>query len=469
MLMKRIASLLICIGSVVAAQALDVVCEAGLLSRKISDPQTVTELVVTGTADASDFYFIDRYMPALRSLDISSLYIREYTGEALGGRRHYPGGTIPAGVFAGSSIASLLLPCDCAVGDFAFSGCPLREVTLPAGTVLGDGVFAYCTDLEKVSVSAGVSVGRSAFRGCVALAAVDGSAHLAAVPASAFEDCAALGTFAFGSGLRSVGEGAFARTALAEVAMEECTSLDSIGAWAFAGDAALVRVVLPAHLAAVGEGAFFECTSLTGITLPDGMTSLPPYVLKDAAALQTLELPAATERVGQYALMGVSGVSAIELPASLQMLGHGAMEGMSSLAHIDAASLTAVPSLGDDVWASVEQGSVQLHVDPSLAQSFLSTPQWQEFKIENTSTGTGAATVADKTVRAAFAGTLLIVESSVCDISSVEVYDVSGRTLFSVAADSGRVGIDTSHSDASVYIVACTLADGTRGTVKIVR
>ena len=144
------------------------------------------------------------------------------------------------------------------------------------------------------------------------------------------------------------------------------------------------------------------------------------------------------------------------------------MEGMSSLAHIDAASLTAVPSLGDNVWASVEQGSVQLHVDPSLAQSFLSTPQWQEFKIENTSTGTGAATVADKTVRAAFAGTLLIVDSTGCDLSSVEVYDVSGRTLFSVVADSTRVGIDTSHSDASVYIVACTLADGTRGTVKIV-
>ena len=467
--MKRIASLLICIGSVVVAQALDVVCEAGLLSSKISDPQTVTELVITGTADASDFYFIDRCMPALRSLDISSLDIREYTGEALGGRRHYAGGTIPAGVFAGSNIASLSLPRDCAVGDFAFSGCPLREVTLPDGTVLGDGVFAYCTALEKVSVSAGVSIGRSAFRGCVALAAVDGSDYLSAVPASAFKDCVALGAFAFGSGLRSVGEGAFARTALAELAMEECTALDSIGAWAFAGDAALVRVALPAHLASVGEGAFFECTSLSCITLPDGMTSLPPYVLKDAAALQTVALPAAAERVGQYAFMGASGVVSMELPAALQKLDHGAMEGMSSLSVIDAVSLTAVPSLGNDVWAGIDQSRVYLNVDPSMASSFLNAMQWQKFNIKNTSLVKDAALVSDRIVRATFAGTLLLVESSCCNISLVHVYDVSGRTLFSVTADSTRLEIDTSHCDNTVYIVVCMLTDGTRGTVKIVR
>lgn len=468
--MNRFTVLLIGIGSILPVQALTVDSKAGLLSSMISEPSAVSELVLTGTADASDLYFIDRSMPALRSLDMSGLDIVEYTGAPLGGFSRYEAGLIPAAVFAGSGLQTVVLPSGCSVGDFAFAGSALVEINVPRGISVGDGAFSHCAALEKVTVAPEVTLGHSTFRACEKLSTVAGADNIVSIPEQTFEDCAALEEFDFSPSLRSIGAGAFASTSVIEVDLSDCSSLDSIGSWAFAGDRALVSVVLPED-AALGQGVFFECTSLNSILLPDGMAELPAYTLKDVSALKTdFVLPEGMVSVGDYAFMGASGITSVELPSSLQKIGEGAMEDMSSLESVDATALYSVPELGDSVWAGVNQKNVILTVAPSTLSAFNSADQWQEFDVQGESNLTGLDMKYSRAIRAAFDGYILVVESTGEPIERIAIYDVAGTTLFSrTGLDENVLGVDTSAFSAAVYIVDCTLSDGTRGTLKILR
>lgn len=468
--MNRFTVLLIGIGSTLSLHALTVDSKAGLLGSMISEPSTVSELVLTGTADASDLYFIDRSMPALRTLDMSGVVITEYIGSPLGGFSRYEAGVIPAAVFAGSALENVVLPSGCTVGDFAFAGSALAEIDVPRGTSVGDGAFSQCSVLEKVTVAPEVKLGHSSFRACGKLVDVYGADNIISIPAQAFEDCTALGEFDFSPSLRSIGAGAFASTSIATADLSECASLDSVGSWAFAGDTSLSSVTLPAAVK-LGEGVFFECTSLASVSFPEGMASLPAYTLKDASGLKTdFVLPAGMVSVGDYAFMGASGITSVELPATLEKIGEGAMEDMTSLESVDATALYSVPELGDNVWAGVNQKNVILTVAPSTLTAFKSADQWQEFDVQGESNLTGLDMKYSQTIRAAFDGYTLVVESTGEPIAAIALYDIAGTTLFNHSGLNVNVlGIDTSAYSAAVYIVDCTLSDGTRGTLKILR
>jgi len=468
--MKRISVLSILL-SISSVYGLNVDCEAGLLSTKIDNPSAVSELVLTGSANASDFYFIERSMPALRSLDMSGLKIEAYSGAPLGGISYYKADEIPAAVFAAFSLTEVVLPAVCSVGNFAFAGCHIYKINIPAGVNVGDGAFSCCPQLTTVTVGADVTLGQGSFCNCEVLESVVGSEYITVIPAQAFKGCVKLSKFDFGSGLKSIGEGAFAGSSVKEANMGTCTVLESIAPWVFAGDAALEKATLPAQLCKIGQGVFFECTTLSDVTLPEGMTELPAYTFKDVASMSSsLVLPENVSSVGEYALMGVSSVSNVELPASLSSIGEGAMEDMTSLTSIDALSLTSVPALGEDVWAGVKQDNVVLNVDPSVLAAFESTPQWQEFNIQTTSTSSKGPVLNEMCIRAAFDGYMLVVESTGENISNIVVCDIAGKSIYNKSGiESESVIIDTSHHDSAVYIIDCTLSDGTCGSVKILR
>ena len=65
-----------------------------------------------------------------------------------------------------------------------------------------------------------------------------------------------------------------------------------------------------------------------------------------------------------------------------------------------------------------------------------------------------------------------MIESNGADISSVAIYDIAGHLLASAISSGTTVlALDTSAVDGSgnVFIVSCTLDDGVKGTVKLLR
>ena len=139
-------------------------------------------------------------------------------------------------------------------------------------------------------------------------------------------------------------------TAIGEYAFENCTSLTGlilpesvteIGEYAFSG-AGLTSVTLPDGITSIGRYAFQNCTSLAAITIPEAVTELDDYTFDGCANLASVALPDGITLIGQYAFQNCTSLEVITLPAQLEKLGIGAFMGCTSLREVTIPSLTGI-------------------------------------------------------------------------------------------------------------------------------
>ena len=448
--------------------------QAGTLRGAVDSPATETTLTVTGTINANDLYFISEEMPALRTLDLSGCRIAAcHIDKRRNGTLNFGEGVLPKSVFAGSRIESIILPAgqDVEIEEGAFAASGLKDISLGANVAaVGTGAFSNCDALESATVSGKKQTGSHVFANCPALKTVTvtgidsiapsmfandkaltevkGIADVVAIGANAFADCASLTSTTFGSRLSSIGAGAFSRSGLQSADMSECERLKSIGEWAFAHCAGLKSVALPAALTTLGRGILFDCDALGAVVLPESVVT-----------------------VGDYALKGLTSVEDLTLPAALGHIGTLAMSGMDNLKSINAESLSAVPSLGEDVWDRLNKSEIELKVKLAQADEFAATPQWQDFNIvpDRTSGIADITAPADSKVTGRFEGNELVVRSEGDPLAQVNVYDLSGRYLTGCRADDETVRIDCSKYDGNVFIVEAYTASGMHAAVKLMR
>lgn len=473
-----------------AASATDLVCSPGELSSLVENPESVTVLRLSGTANAADLFFIDSDMKNLTTLDLSDLTIDAYNGEALRQKMNYAAATIPTGTFSGSNISTLILPeTPVTLGDMCFSGTKIKNLTLGSYVTLGTGVFAACPELESVTLHTS-STGNYTFRDCPALKSVTltaatqtgdyafaGCSALEEVVApvmhtvgeASFNGCSALKSFDFDTALRSIGNSAFTYSGLENIMLEDCESLTSIGEWAFAHCTALKVVELPESLTSMGEGAFFECTALATISAPGGINALPAYAFKGAFLNESPALlQEGISSIGNHALSG-AGAQNVNFPSTLSYLGDNAMENMSNLQTLNAQALQSVPEVGQNVWQGVMQQDVALSVAPELYEDFKVADQWKEFNIKNMSTLITPEEVMDVNIRARFSGSLLELSVSGTTFAQVQIYSPAGMLLGSYDLDSDAASIDTASFSSNLMLVRCFLADGQVTILKLAR
>lgn len=128
----------------------------------------------------------------------------------------------------------------------------------------GESVAAKVT--KVVMSDSVISVGTSAFRGCVSLETVDFGNGVTSIAGTAFGDCRNLTTIDLSDQLQSIGEYAFSGcSALQNVSFP--TSLTSIGKYAFNGCVSFTTITLPQNLATLSARAFQNCTKVEKINI----------------------------------------------------------------------------------------------------------------------------------------------------------------------------------------------------------
>ncbi|MDE6277016.1 MAG: leucine-rich repeat domain-containing protein, partial [Muribaculaceae bacterium] len=404
---------------------------------------------------------------------------------------------IPAGTFAGAGFTSISLPSGAGlvIGETAFAGSALESVSLGGNIAgVGAGAFSGCPELKSATIGATrlemhafanspklasvsltglTSVPATAFALCKELAEVSGTESLTAIGDQAFAGCTALENFSFGPALKSIGTGAFESTGLKMANMQGCKALSTIGARAFSNDASLESASLPEGLSELGEGSFFNCPTLTEVSLPEDMTEIPAYAFKGDAALNISDvLHDGVATVGNYALKDMTGVKDVIIPESLEYLGDGAMEGMTGLEKLNVHQVTSVPELGKNVWKGIDQSEVELHVLSTMSEDFADADQWRDFKfmistgintIENPSGADGAG------IEGRFHGSELQLRSRGTDIEKVDLYQTSGALALSATPRSTEANIATEGVQGHIFVVECTLSNGSRAALKLVR
>ena len=76
----------------------------------------------------------------------------------------------------------------------------------------------------------------------------------------------------------------------------------------------------------IGDYAFRDCSGLTSVTIPNGVTSIGEYAFRDCSGLTSVTIPDSVKRIEYGAFSGCSSLTSVTIPNSVTSVGHGAFD-----------------------------------------------------------------------------------------------------------------------------------------------
>lgn len=295
---------------------------AGGLKNAITAPEksTITELKITGTLNAEDYYYMHDSLTVVQVIDLEEA------------RTISPLDTIPNRAFKNkTTLKSLIVPSTTThIGDAVFLGCSsLSDVKLPA-TIKSLGTYAFSSSgITSIELPATFTQTSGAcFWSCSKLVK-------AIVPHTAdmFSGCYNLKTIIVPDGVTELRGGAFYQlTSLTNISIP--SSVLSIGTQAFYNCINLDSISLSEGLTTVGEGAFWECNKLKSLKLPKSLTTIKSTGFAHCRSLTTVEIPVGATSVESAAFRGCTGLTTIITSTANGIYGGNIFEGCSGIKKI---------------------------------------------------------------------------------------------------------------------------------------
>ncbi len=125
----------------------------------------------------------------------------------------------------------------------------------------------------------------------------------------------------------------------------------------------LKSISFPNTITALGDGVFAYCSHLTSVDLPDGLTTLQSGMFDHCSALSTVDIPGRCTSIGSFAFQSCTSLSTITIPPSVSDVGQEAFK--SSGVHA-AWFRGDAPTIGTDAFAGTPAG-LTIYVIPGNA------------------------------------------------------------------------------------------------------
>lgn len=187
------------------------------------------------------------------------------------------------------------------IGFKAFAGAFITGIKMPdTVTTLGNNAFSYCINLTDVTLSKNIKViPNNAFSFCTRLESITIPEGVEDIDISAFQSCYHLASVSFPDSLNTVGEYAFAYTAIKNLTLPE--GLEEIRSQAFFMCEKMESAIIPSTVKTIGKWAFGSCFSLTDLIICDGVEKIEAYAF-DSSPIAVVEIPSSVYEIGEYAL-----------------------------------------------------------------------------------------------------------------------------------------------------------------------
>ena len=224
---------------------------------------------------------------------------------------------------------------------YLFSSCTgILKASLPSTLeTLSNRTFYGCTNLTEVLLPEGlVTIGERAFENCTALPAVEIPTTLERVESFAFQKCTSMTAITYPEGLVYLGCYAHCGSSALET-MSLPDSIESLGEGAFKNCTSLKNFDYPMnwkHRPYLGNSADIlkGCTSLTEITIPEGIETLPDRAFEGCNTLVKVNLPSTLKTLPIFAFADCTSLVECDIPYGVQHLNWGCFSGCSSLTDI---------------------------------------------------------------------------------------------------------------------------------------
>lgn len=275
----------------------------------------------------------------------------------------------------------------------------LTYVSLPASlSEIPERAFSDCTGLVRVKLPSSLEkIGASAFEGCSNLETSGASGEkqfvlpdtLTEVGEDAFKDCGDLTSVTIGTGLKDIPDGMFDNCdSINSLTFAEGSTVEKIGEGAFR-DNNLGRTTLPDSLKYIGAYSFEnnDNSSFTSITIPAGVVTVSAYAFSGCSRLSTVEFAVRDdgtrdlEAVGEGAFMNCVRLATVKpsegsyntLPDSVTEIAKLTFYGCDRLSGFTIGK--QVTSVGDGAFA----GGVASEVTSGIDNKFLSEASGYQF------------------------------------------------------------------------------------------
>ena len=275
------------------------------------------------------------------------------------------------------------------IGNSAFYGCSsLTSITIPDSVKsIEVGAFSNCTSLTSLTIGNGVTnIPIGLLSGCASLesltipfvGAVAGktSSDTYQYPfgyifgTSSYTGGVATRQYYYGSSTSSIESNInYIPSSLKSVTVTGGNILYS----AFYNCSSLTSITIPDGVTSIGEYAFWGCTSLTSVTIPDSVTSIGGKAFSGCSSLTSITIPNSVTSIENETFYGCSSLTSITIPNSVTSIGYKAFTGCTSLTSITipnsvtsivhetfygCSSLTSITFQGTQAqWGAISKGS----------------------------------------------------------------------------------------------------------------
>lgn len=369
------------------ASALDISVTPGRLCEQLPVIETTAdaELKLRGAVNVTDMALLCRMSPAVRTLDLSSLFIASYEYDDTGymDRLNFEVYELVPNMLAGTEVTRVVLPpYNLSIGDQAFALSKIEEIVIPAAASrVGDYAFAGCVNLKKVTFGGlPAKLGKGMFRNCTNLQTVDFKQGMNNVPEGTFYGCSSLQ--AMPAGVETIGAEAFRNSGVTVVDLRGVTE---VGEYAFA-DAVRLTTVLSDGPVNIGAGAFAGDVALESIPELSGTVGQAMAAASGNALTRWLKSPI----IGEAAFADNKNITVVKLGPQVREIKAHAFRNDSGIQTVNVAALgESVPVLDPDAFSGLEAEDgtypIDLLVDEQYVDKWKEAEVWKKFNIRGTS------------------------------------------------------------------------------------
>tara|TARA_R110002153_G_scaffold61584_3_gene166127 strand:- start:1233 stop:1922 length:690 start_codon:yes stop_codon:yes gene_type:complete len=151
----------------------------------------------------------------------------------------------------------------------------------------------------------------------------------------------------------------------------------SIGDGAFLDCTSLTSITIPDSVTSIPAVTFTGCSSLTSITIPDSVTSISTAAFLNCTSLTSIIIPDSVTSIGDYAFGG-SGLTSITIPDSVTSIGEQAFSICSNLSSITFEGDAPALSGSQTFYFTAESAVIYYHAN----SNGFTSPTWQGIQTE---------------------------------------------------------------------------------------